>query len=245
MDDGPFTLNEGENSVFIPFSALLANDSDADGDAISAIYNSGAQVYAQYTYEGGEYGWRIVLYDGSYTGPAEFTYYLTDGTGYSNYATVTLDVVTGNDAPVAQDDYWFYNGSDYNDTNPATNAMAGTEDTVMEFAASLLLDGQYIGGSYIVGDDTDEEGSPLSIVAGSLLSPFGTMELVNIAGVDTIRFTPNADANSATPGAARAARASISPIASPMATASPIPRRPISTLPRWMNRPMRWMTAST
>ncbi|QYU66330.1 tandem-95 repeat protein [Leptolyngbya sp. 15MV] len=201
-NDGPFVLNEGDNAVFIPFSALLGNDFDPDGDPLSAqIYNygyGGSNVFAQYVYDAasGEYGFRATLYDPTYTGPAQFQYWLWDGDAYSNVATVTLDVVAGNDAPVAAHDYWYYNGVSYYDTDPATNPMAGVEDGVIEFAADLLINGQFIDGAYQIGADTDEEGDALSIVASSLASSWGTVELFDNDGEDWIRFTPNPDLNS-------------------------------------------------
>jgi len=200
VGDGTFTLDEGQNYVFIAYSTLLANDSDADGDPISVSpYNwgyAGSNVsISTGWFEGGEFGLRAYLYDTTYTGPAEFQYRVWDGDTYSNIVTVTLNSVEGNDAPVARHDYWFYNGAVYNDTNPATNPMAGTEDTVLEFAASLLIDGQFIGGSYVDGADSDEDGDAISIVAGSLFSSYGTVQLIG----DNIVFTPNADVNSGYP----------------------------------------------
>ncbi len=198
--DGPFTFEEANNTyLFIPFSTLFGNDLDGDGPGLS-IYSydygyTGSNVYLSGSFS----GVFVYLLDNSYSGPAEFQYRAWDGVAVSNWTTVTIDVVAGNDAPVAAYDYWFYNGAAYSDTNPATNPMAGTEDTVMEFAVSLLLDGQFIGGGYLNGADTDEEGDPLLVVASSLFSPFGTVELINIGGEDTIRFTPNADVNSQYP----------------------------------------------
>lgn len=204
-DDGVFTLDEGLNYVFIPYSAILGNDTDEDGDELFFVGWSwgypGSHVYVSTGwFEGDEWGLRAYLIDPDYTGPAEFRYQAWDGVAYSNIATVHLNSVGGNDAPVGQTDYWFYNGAAYGDRNPASNDMAGTEDEVLEFPAIRLIQGQFIGGWYQTGRDTDEEGDPLAIVPGSLSSPWGTVELFDNAGEDWIRFTPDPDVNSGHPG---------------------------------------------
>ena len=203
-DDGPFTLDEGQNYVFIPYSALLANDSDPDGDTLFFTGwdwgYGGSNVYVSAGwFEGGEYGLRAYLYDTAYTGPAEFQYRASDGAAYSDIVTVTLDVVAGNDAPVAEVDYWYYNGAGYADADPLTNPMVGYEDGVITFPVSLLLDGQSYTGSPLYGADSDEEGDPISLVLASLTSPYGAVSVIDIGGVDHIQFTPNADVSSGDP----------------------------------------------
>jgi VCBS repeat-containing protein len=81
--------------------AVLANDSDVDGDALTPILVSGPA-----------YGSVVLNADGSFTytpnanfnGSDSFTYKVSDGTLESGVATVTITVNPVNDAPVAAND---------------------------------------------------------------------------------------------------------------------------------------------
>jgi len=73
----------------------------------------------------------------NFSGAANFTYQATDGLLLSNTATVTVNVAPVNDAPVANPD-----------------SLVAPEDFVITYLASDLL-----------GNDTDAEGSPLTIAS--------------------------------------------------------------------------------
>jgi hypothetical protein len=201
--EGPITMSEGPDYLFIPYSTLLANDTDADGDALSVyLYNwgyQGSNVFVKYDTQGGIGGLRVTLYQDEYTGPAEFQYYVYDGSAYSDFVTVTLNVIAGDDVPKANPDYWYNNGAQYNDVNPATNDMVGIEDQVLEFPVSRLTEGQFISGTYQTGADENDDGTLAQLTIASIFSPYGAVEIVDIGGVDHVRFTPYADVNSAYP----------------------------------------------
>ena len=105
-NDPPVAVNDTASvteggSVDIAASALLANDSDAEGDDLSVTAVAGAvngtvtlaEDKATVTY----------THDGSETTAASFTYTVSDGTS-TDTATVTIDVTAANDPPVATDD---------------------------------------------------------------------------------------------------------------------------------------------
>ncbi len=83
----------------VPMSALLANDTDVDGDVLVVSAVSGAM------------GGTVVIGDASieftpaadFTGDATFAYTISDGTD-TDTATVTLQFGSANDPPVAVDD---------------------------------------------------------------------------------------------------------------------------------------------
>ena len=85
--------------------AVLANDTDPDGDAL-AIASVGAPAHGTATIQGGAIAYRPAS---GYVGVDTFTYAITDGRGLgatsSVTVTVTGDPVVGNKAPVAHDDY--------------------------------------------------------------------------------------------------------------------------------------------
>ncbi|HMV74092.1 MAG TPA: cadherin-like domain-containing protein [Microthrixaceae bacterium] len=194
-------LDEGQNSIFVPWSQFLGNDVDPDGDPSLSVQIMGVDgnIFATSFFGGVQ----ISLRNSTYTGPAQLQYRVSDGTGVSNTVTATMTWVEGNDAPVANTDYWFNNSTAglSHDTRPAFNPMAGVEDQPMQFPASLLIGGQFLGGTLVSGRDTDEDlpAQALSIDPNSLGSPYGTVTLIDVAGVPTIRFEPFQNVNSVDP----------------------------------------------
>jgi CSLREA domain-containing protein len=94
--DDAYSLQE-DSSLNLAAPGLLANDSDADGDALTAILESGPS-----------HGTLDLLPDGSFTytpdhdfnGEDSFSYFASDGELNSNLANVTLTVTPVNDPPV-------------------------------------------------------------------------------------------------------------------------------------------------
>jgi len=98
--DDTYTTNE-DTPLVVSAPGVLGNDSDVDGDPLTAVLVSGPA-----------HGTLALNPDGSFTyTPAEnfcgedsFTYKAYDGELYSNVATVRITVTCVNDAPVANDD---------------------------------------------------------------------------------------------------------------------------------------------
>ena len=86
-----------DQDVSIPASSLLGNDTDADGDILSISSVQGA-VHGSVALVGGNV---VFTPSANYSGPASFTYTISDGKGGSATATVNLVVTPVNDAPVA------------------------------------------------------------------------------------------------------------------------------------------------
>jgi len=98
--DDSFTTDE-DTPLVVSGTGVLSNDSDVDGDALSAVL-----------VDGPSHGSLTLNPDGSFTytpdlnfnGADSFTYRATDGTENGNLATVHITVTPVNDAPVAADD---------------------------------------------------------------------------------------------------------------------------------------------
>jgi VCBS repeat-containing protein len=114
--------------------AVLTNDTDVDGDALTPSVVTGP---AHGTLTANPDGTFTYTPDANYHGADSFTYKANDGTVDSNTATVNITVNSVNDAPVAAND-------------PYTTA----EDTPLVVPA----------GTGVLNNDTDVEGDPLTAV---------------------------------------------------------------------------------
>ncbi|HEX2394134.1 MAG TPA: Ig-like domain-containing protein, partial [Bacteroidales bacterium] len=98
--DDSYSVNEGSN-LSTPAPGVLSNDSDADGDPLSAVLVSGPAYSTSFSLnEDGSFSYS---HNGNETGEDSFTYHAWDGTGYSNTVTVTITINPLNDPPVVTD----------------------------------------------------------------------------------------------------------------------------------------------
>jgi VCBS repeat-containing protein len=124
VNDAPTAANDtyttGEDTALtVDAPGVLANDSDVDGNTLSAVLGAGPS-----------HGIFTLDADGSFTytpaadyhGTDSFTYRASDGGLESNQATVTITITATNDAPTAADD-----------------AYSTAEDTALTVAAPGVL----------------------------------------------------------------------------------------------------------
>ena len=102
VNDPPTALNDAFNTdEDVPLIAdVLDNDSDVDGDALTATVETGP-IHGTLDLESD--GLFTYTPDANYHGPDSFTYQATDG-ALSDTATVTLTVASVNDPPTALND---------------------------------------------------------------------------------------------------------------------------------------------
>ncbi|NOG48617.1 MAG: tandem-95 repeat protein [Chloroflexi bacterium] len=98
---------------------MLTNDSDVDGDSLTAVLVVGPTNGTLTLATSGSFTYTP---DAGFNGSDSFTYRASDGTLLSNIATVTPNVGAVNDAPVAVDD-----------------AYTTDEDTALNIAAPGVL----------------------------------------------------------------------------------------------------------
>ncbi len=82
-------------------TSVLANDSDAEGDVLSAILVTGPTNGTLTLNANGTFSY---THNGSETTTDSFTYRANDGTANGNIVTVTIGITPVNDAPVANND---------------------------------------------------------------------------------------------------------------------------------------------
>jgi len=108
-----------DTTLNVAAPGVLSNDSDVDGDALTAVLDAGVSNGALTLNGDGSFSYTP---NANFNGVDSFTYHANDGTVDSNIVTVTLNVAAANDAPVA-----------VADVRPAT------EDTTLNVAAPGVL----------------------------------------------------------------------------------------------------------
>src|SRR5205814_1952664 len=90
-----------DNNLTVAAAGVLANDSDVDGDPLTAVLDSGPS-HGNLTLNGnGSFTYTPAA---NYNGADSFTYHASDGSLSSNSATVAITITPVNDAPVAGND---------------------------------------------------------------------------------------------------------------------------------------------
>ncbi|MFT3956297.1 MAG: Ig-like domain-containing protein [Piscinibacter sp.] len=92
-----FLTTAEDTPVVISLPALVANDTDIDGDALF-VFSAGNVTHGSLSFVGGNL---VFTPDANYSGPASFSYGVHDGHGGVDFATVNINVTPVNDAPVA------------------------------------------------------------------------------------------------------------------------------------------------
>ena len=153
--DDAFALDED-----FAFSAnVLANDTDPDGDALTAALLRGPS-----------HGTLVLNADGSFTytpvgdfhGEDSFTYAASDGHDHSDVATVTLTVRPVNDAPTA-------GGASFQTghATPVSGSVADRAADVDGDALTFKLDSAPAGGTVVVNADGTFTYTPAAGFAGT------------------------------------------------------------------------------
>src|SRR5262249_28281973 len=136
VNDAPVAQNDTvATDESTPVSGnVLANDSDVDGDVLSAVPVSGPT-----------HGRLVINADGTFTytpnsgysGSDSFSYKANDGSADSNVATVNINVHFVNDAPVVVADAVATN----EDTPVSGNVLANDSDADGDALSAVLVNG--------------------------------------------------------------------------------------------------------
>jgi VCBS repeat-containing protein len=119
LNDGPYSVNEDTVLTVNAAQGVLANDTDADGNPLTAALVASPSHGTLALNPNGSFTYTPTP---NYNGSDSFTYKANDGTADSNVATVAITVNAVNDAPVAVND-----------------AYSTNEDTALSVAAPGVL----------------------------------------------------------------------------------------------------------
>ena len=152
-DDTYSTLED--TALTIPVAGVLANDTDVDGDPMTALLLSNVSNGSLSLNANGSFTYTP---NTNYNGTDSFTYVATDGMATGNVATVTINVTAVNDTPFA--------------VNDSTNTLEDVSVTIQ-----------------VLGNDSDVEGSPLTITGTSTTNGTAVISGTNVV------FTPSTNFN--------------------------------------------------
>ncbi|XOV79108.1 MAG: Ig-like domain-containing protein [Aestuariibacter sp.] len=154
--DDAFSILSSETLI----ANVTENDSDIDGDSLQANLVSDVSNGSLTLSPSGNFSYTA---DPEFNGNDQFSYSVSDGQATSNVATVTIEVIFENNAPLAADD-----------------AYLGTEDEPLSIAASEGL---------LANDVDNDAGDILTAVPTPVSGPqFGT---VNISGDGAFTYQPD------------------------------------------------------
>src|SRR5207247_2330094 len=153
VNDAPVAVNDSfttaeDTTLDIVASGVLSNDSDVDGDTLSAVLVSGPANGSLTLNSDGSFSYVPAA---NYNGPDSFTYKASDGKADSGTATVTITVIPVNDAPVAADD------------------SASTPEDIAVTIAPLANDSDVDGDSLTITSATATNGTVIIVGATNLL----------------------------------------------------------------------------
>ncbi|HMO69623.1 MAG TPA: Ig-like domain-containing protein, partial [Novosphingobium sp.] len=164
MPDTGFFTDEGR-AFTLTAAALLANDLDIDGDALSLVsVQSSADLFVAINASGGV----TVTPRDNFFGQASFGYTIADPSGATASSAVTVTVHPVNDAPIAVDDRFetTQSGDPIREDNPII-----------------------ISRAQLIANDIDFDGDPLTLTG--VRNAFGGK--ATLLDNQTVLFEPNAD----------------------------------------------------
>ena len=118
--DDSYSTDE-DTTLNVPAPGVLENDSDPDGDSLTVALENNVSHGSLSLNADGSFSYTP---DADYHGPDSFTYTADDGELTSNVATVTIEVISVNDAPVANA------GGPYSGDEGSGIALSGTASDV-------------------------------------------------------------------------------------------------------------------
>jgi VCBS repeat-containing protein len=143
-----YAANEGGT---LNGSSVLANDTDAENDALTAVLVSGPSNASSFTLNAD--GTFTYVHNGSETTSDSFTYKANDGSLSSNTVTVTIAITAVNDAPVAQNDGPYLAVSGVALNVPAPGVLANDSDVDSASLTAVLVSGPSNASSFTLNAD--------------------------------------------------------------------------------------------
>ncbi|SNS60686.1 VCBS repeat-containing protein, partial [Ekhidna lutea] len=131
-----YTFDEGSTNNVNAAIGVLNNDSDPDGDAITAILVGDVSNGTLTLNVDGSFDY---THDGTETTSDSFTYKVNDGTVDGNTVEVTLNINGVNDAPVAVADSYTFDKGSSNSVNVVSGVLTNDSDADGDALSAILV----------------------------------------------------------------------------------------------------------
>jgi VCBS repeat-containing protein len=152
VNDAPVAVNDAyavNEGGTLNGSSVLANDTDAENNSLTAVLVSGPAHASSFTLNAN--GTFTYVHDGSETPASDsFTYKANDGLADSNVATVTITITPVNDAPVAVPDAY---SVDEGGTLNGSSVLANDTDAENNPLTAVLVSGPANASSFVLNAD--------------------------------------------------------------------------------------------
>jgi hypothetical protein len=186
--DDAYTTDE-DTSLNVPAPGVLANDSDPDGDALTAVLVGGPANGTLALNANGGFSYTPGL---NFNGVDSFTYVANDGQVDSNIATVTITVNAVNDAPVATNDA--YSTDEDTPLNVAAPGVLGNDTDADVDALTAVLNTGPGNGTLTLNADGSFSYTPNANFNGSDSFTYVANDGTVDSNIATVAITVNAAA---------------------------------------------------
>ena len=158
-----YSMDEDGSLTVDSASGVLSNDSDTDGDTLSATLAT-APVHGTLVFSGdGSFNYTPTA---DFSGTDEFTYVADDGFGDSVETTVTITVNAVNDLPVAVTDSYSVDEDNVLTVDAATGVLANDGDADGDTLNAVLISAP-AHGTLLLNSDGSFTFTPMANYAGS------------------------------------------------------------------------------
>lgn len=189
------SYNVTEDTPFIATQAtgVLANDTDANGDPLTAVLVSQPAHGSVSLAANGSF---VYTPSANYSGADSFSYRAADAQSQSNVTTVTLTVAANNDAPLAASDSYFTTGNTTL-TVLAANGVLANDSDVDSPTLTAVNPTQPTHGSLTLNPNGSFTYTPGAGFAGIDTFTYRASDGALTSGPTTVSITVSAAANSA------------------------------------------------
>jgi len=192
VGDAPVAANDAfatdeDTPLIVAPPGVLANDTDPDGDPLTAVLVTGVSDGTLVFNADGSFTYTP---DADFSGTDSFTYQADDGTDLSNIATVTITVTAVADAPVAVDDA-FATDEDTPLIVPPPGVLENDTDAEDDPLTAVLVTG-VSDGTLVFNADGSFTYTPDFNFSGTDTFTYQADDGTDLSNVATVTITVNA-----------------------------------------------------
>jgi VCBS repeat-containing protein len=191
VNDAPVSLSDSytttENILFtVPAPGVLGNDSDVDGDSLTAVLDTDVTTGTLTLNNDGSFSYTP---SADWSGTTTFTYHANDGTDNANTVTVTL-TVTANAAPVSLSDS-YTTTEDTPLTMPAPGVLSNDSDSEGD-SLTAVLDTDVTTGTLTLNSDGSFSYTPPADWSGTTTFTYHANDGQNDSNIVVVTLTVTA-----------------------------------------------------